>query len=187
MWRYLIPGAIFVVLIGFFVVGLSRDPANVPSPLLGKPAPTYSLLKVEDPQLKVSNTDVAGKKHLVNVWATWCAECRHEHGFLLQIASEGIAPIVGIDWKDELPLAQQWLSQLGNPYSATGFDVEGRTAIDFGVYGAPETFLVDERGVILCKRIGAMTDAVWQRVFKPVINNQAPDKAAMDAKTTCIS
>jgi len=187
MWRYLIPGAIFVVLIGFFVVGLSRDPANVPSPLLGKPAPTYSLLKVEDPQLKVSNTDVAGKKHLVNVWATWCAECRHEHGYLLQIASEGIAPIVGIDWKDELPLAQQWLSQLGNPYSATGFDVEGRTAIDFGVYGAPETFLVDERGIILCKRIGAMTDAVWQRVFKPVINNQAPDKAAMDAKTTCTS
>jgi cytochrome c biogenesis protein CcmG, thiol:disulfide interchange protein DsbE len=187
MWRYLLPGAIFLVLIGFFVVGLYRDPSMVPSPLLGKPAPAYSLLKVEDPQLKVSNVDMQGKKHLVNVWATWCPECRHEHAFLLQMASENVVPIIGVDWKDELPLAQQWLGQLGNPYAATAFDVEGRTAIDFGVYGAPETFLVNEQGIIVCKRIGAMTDDVWQRVFKPVINNQLPDKSAMDAKTTCVT
>ena len=187
MWRFLIPAAIFAVLVGFFVVGLHRDPSMVPSPLIGKSAPAYSLSNVENPAANVSNTDMAGKKHLVNVWATWCGECRHEHEFLLQIAKEGTVPIVGIDWKDDLSLAQQWLKQLGNPYVATGFDVDGKTAIDFGVYGAPETFLVDEHGTILCKRIGALNEAVWQRVLKPVILGQPPDKSAMDARTTCVS
>jgi cytochrome c biogenesis protein CcmG, thiol:disulfide interchange protein DsbE len=170
MWRYLIPGAIFIVLIGFFVVGLNRDPSLVPSPLIGKPAPAYSLTKVEDPQLKVSNTDMLGKKHLVNVWATWCGGCRQEHGFLLQVAQQNIIPIIGIDWKDDMSSAQQWLTQLGNPYAATGFDGEGRVAIDFGVYGAPETFLVDEHGVIIYKHIGILTADAWQNKLLPLIN-----------------
>jgi len=169
MWRYLIPGAIFIVLVGFFVVGLNRDPSMVPSPLIGKPAPAYSLTKVEDPQLKVSNTDMLGKKHLVNVWATWCGGCRQEHGFLLQVAQQNIIPIIGIDWKDDMSSAQQWLTQLGNPYAATGFDGEGRVAIDFGVYGAPETFLVDEHGVIIYKHIGILTSDVWQNKLLPLI------------------
>lgn len=173
MWRFLIPGAIFAVLIGFFVVGLNRDPGMVPSPLIGKLAPTYSLTKVEEPALKVSNTDMQGKKHLVNVWATWCVACRQEHEFLLEMARQNVVPIVGLDWKDELPLAQQWLSQLGNPYIATGFDGDGRVAIDFGVYGAPETFLIDERGVVMYKHIGVLTADVWQNKLLPLIKGTA--------------
>jgi cytochrome c biogenesis protein CcmG, thiol:disulfide interchange protein DsbE len=169
MWRFLIPGAIFAVLVGFFVVGLNRDPSMVPSPLIGKSAPAYSLLKVEDPAAKIGDADMRGKKHLVNVWATWCVGCREEHPFLMQVAKQNLVPIVGIDWKDELPLAQQWLNQFGNPYFATGFDQEGRVAIDFGVYGAPETFLIDERGIVIYKHIGILTPEVWQSKFVPLI------------------
>lgn len=174
MWRYLIPGAIFIVLIGFFIVGLHRDPSMVPSPLIGKPAPTYSLTKVEDPQRKVANTDMLGKKHLVNIWATWCGGCRQEHEFLLQVAQQNVIPIVGIDWKDDLSSAQQWLTQLGNPYTATGFNGDGRVAIDFGVYGAPETFLIDERGVIIYKHIGILTADAWQNKLLPLIKGTVP-------------
>ncbi len=187
MWRFIIPAAIFAVLVGFFVVALNRDPAFVPSPLLGKPGPAYTLPKVEDMTVQVSHADMLGKRYLVNVWATWCGECRHEHGLLMQMAAEKVAPIVGIDWKDELGPAQQWLQQLGNPYVATGFDAEGRTAINFGVYGAPETFLIDEHGTVLCKHVGALNNDVWQRVLKPVLLNQQPDKTLMGTKTSCAS
>jgi cytochrome c biogenesis protein CcmG/thiol:disulfide interchange protein DsbE len=183
MWRYLIPGAIFIVLIGFFIVGLHRDPSLVPSPLIGKPAPAYSLTKVEDPQLKVASTDLLGKKHLVNVWATWCGGCRQEHEFLLQVAQQNVIPIVGIDWKDDMSSAQQWLTQLGNPYAATGFDGDGRVAIDFGVYGAPETFLVDERGVIIYKHIGILTADAWQNKLLPLIKGTAPESRDKRAGT----
>ncbi len=173
MWRFIIPGAVFAILVGFFVVGLNRDPSMVPSPLIGKPAPAYSLLKVEDPQLKISNVDMLGKKHLVNVWATWCSGCRQEHEFLLQISQQNLIPIVGIDWKDDLTSAQQWLQQLGNPYTATGFDGDGRIAIDFGVYGAPETFLVDEHGMVIYKHIGILTPEAWQTKLLPLIKGGA--------------
>ena len=172
MWKFLVPAAIFAVLVGFFVVGLHRDPSQVPSPLIGKPAPAYSLPKVEDPSVKVSNTDFAGRKHLVNVWATWCVECRKEHQVLLEMARQNVLPIVGMDWKDELASAQQWLNQLGNPYVATAFDQEGRVAIDFGVYGAPETFLIDEQGKVLYKHIGVLTLEVWNQELLPRINGQ---------------
>jgi cytochrome c biogenesis protein CcmG, thiol:disulfide interchange protein DsbE len=145
----------------------------VPSPLIGKAAPAYSLVKVEDPQTKISNADMLGRKHLVNVWATWCSGCRQEHEFLLQVAQQNIIPIVGIDWKDDMSSAQQWLTQLGNPYAATGFDGEGRTAIDFGVYGAPETFLIDEHGVIIYKHIGILTVDAWQNKLLPLIKGTA--------------
>ena len=173
MWRFVIPGAIFAVLVGFFVVGLNRDPGMVPSPLIGKPAPAYSLSQVEDPAKTISNTDMLGKKHLVNVWATWCVGCREEHPLLMQIAQQNMLPIVGIDWKDDLPMAQQWLQRFGNPYVATGFDQEGRVAIDFGVYGAPETFLIDERGIVIYKHIGVLTAEVWQNRFVPLITGVA--------------
>lgn len=169
MWRFLIPGTVFAVLIGFFVVGLNRDPSVVPSPLIGKPVPAYSLTTVEDPAVTTSHTDLLGRKHLVNVWATWCSGCRQEHAFLMQIARQNLIPIVGINWKDDLSQARQWLAQLGNPYVATGFDQDGRVAIDFGVYGAPETFLVDERGVIIYKHIGILTEEVWRNTLLPLI------------------
>jgi len=178
MWRFLIPGLVFAVLIGFFVIGLNRDPSYVPSPLIGKAAPAFSLAKVEDPTQQVSDRDFTGRKHLVNVWATWCAGCRQEHEFLLQVAKQNVVPIVGIDWKDELPLAQRWLSELGNPYVATGFDVEGRVAIDYGVYGAPETFLVDEHGVVIYKHVGILTNEVWQNKLLPLIKDQTTSSGA---------
>jgi cytochrome c biogenesis protein CcmG/thiol:disulfide interchange protein DsbE len=178
MWRFLIPGLVFAVLVGFFVIGLNRDPSYVPSPLIGKAAPAFSLTKVEDPTQQVSDRDFTGRKHLVNVWATWCAGCRQEHEFLLQVAKQNVVPIVGIDWKDELPLAQRWLSQLGNPYVATGFDVEGRVAIDYGVYGAPETFLVDEHGVVIYKHVGILTNEVWQTKLLPLIKDQTTSSGA---------
>jgi cytochrome c biogenesis protein CcmG, thiol:disulfide interchange protein DsbE len=187
MWRFVIPAAIFAVLVGFFVVGLTRDPSVVPSPLIGKPAPTYQLTKVEDPTAQVSSRDMQGKMHLVNVWATWCSECRAEHSTMLQIAAQNVVPIVGLDWKDDMNDAQRWLKQLGNPYVATAFDGEGRIAIDFGVYGAPETFLINEQGTVVCKHIGAMNLDVWQRVLVPIIHKQAPDKTLLSANTSCVS
>ena len=172
MWKFLLPATIFAVLVGFFFVGLSRDPSQVPSPLIGKPAPAYTLPKVEDLTQKVSNADYLGKKHLVNVWATWCVECRKEHAVLLEIARQNVVPIVGLDWKDDLASAQQWLQQLGNPYVATAFDEEGRVAIDFGVYGAPETFLIDEQGKVLHKHIGGLSMEIWTSEFMPRIQGQ---------------
>lgn len=178
MWRFLIPGVVFAILVGFFVIGLNRDPSYVPSPLIGKTAPAFSLAKVEDPSQQVSDHDFVGKRHLVNVWATWCSGCRQEHEFLLQVAKQNVVPIVGIDWKDELPLAQRWLSQLGNPYVATGFDVEGRVAIDYGVYGAPETFLVDEHGIVIYKHVGILTADVWQKELLPLLVGKSPAAGA---------
>lgn len=172
MWRYLIPAVVFAVLVGFFVVGLQRDPSYVPSPLIGKPAPTFDLLRVEDPAQRVKSGDFAGRMHLVNVWATWCAGCRQEHEFLLNISRQNLLPIVGIDWKDDMSAAQRWLTQLGNPYTATAFDVEGRVAIDYGVYGAPETFLVDEQGVVLCKHVGILDERVWNEKLLPRIQGK---------------
>lgn len=178
MWRFVIPGLVFAVLVGFFVIGLNRDPSYVPSPLIGKAAPAFSLSKVEDPTQQVSDRDFAGRKHLVNVWGTWCSGCRQEHELLVAIAKQNVVPIVGIDWKDDLSSAQQWLKQLGNPYVATAFDVEGRVAIDWGVYGAPETFLVDERGIVIYKHVGILTAEVWQNEMLPLITGQSKSGAS---------
>lgn len=172
MWRFLIPGAIFAVLIVFFFVGLYRDPTYVPSPLIGKSAPMFSLSTVEEPNKKVSIADYQGRKFVLNVWGTWCSGCRQEHETLLAVAQQHLVPIVGLDWKDELPVAQRWLQELGDPYVATAFDPEGRAGIDWGVYGAPETFLVDERGTVIYKHIAPLTMEVWNREFVPRIKAQ---------------
>lgn len=184
MWRYLVPIVIFALLALVLFGGLHLKPSCIPSPLVGKSAPTFDLVKVEEPAQRFSNSQLAGKKYLVNVWGTWCGACRQEHDELLHIAQQNIVPIVGIDWKDELGSAQQWLSQLGNPYVATAFDGDGRVAIDYGVYGAPETFLVNEQGVVIYKYVGVMTEAVWQNQFLPRINN-VPMSSRED--TTCSS
>ncbi len=172
--RYLIPVLIFAGLVAFFAIGLKRDPRYIPSPLIGKPAPAFELSAVEDPARKVSSRDFQGRMYVVNVWGTWCVGCREEHATLLEIARSNVVPIVGLNWKDELPLAQQWLQQLGNPYVATAFDPEGRVGIDWGVYGAPETFLVDGNGVVQYKHIAPLTMEVWQREFLPRIRQAQP-------------
>jgi len=183
MWRYLIPISIFVVLAGILAGGLFLKPNCIPSPLIGKPAPAFSLVKVEDPTQQLSSKDFIGHKYLINVWGSWCVACQQEHQALLRIAKQGIVPIIGIDWKDDMGMAQRWLNQLGNPYTATGFDPEGHVAIDYGVYGAPETFLIDEHGKVLYKYVGVMTDEVWKNSFLPRINNESGVKESEG--TTC--
>ena len=171
MLRFLIPAVFFGALITVFYFSLGRDKETLPSPLIGKPAPVFELPTVEDPAEKFSNRSFTGQMYLVNVWATWCVGCRQEHGALLEIASRNEVPIVGLNWKDELSLAQRWLRELGNPYVVNAFDAEGRVAIDFGVYGAPETFLIDAQGNVIHKHAGPLTAEIWSRDFLPLIRN----------------
>lgn len=166
--RFLAPVLAFAVLLPVLIFGLSRDPGDLPSPYLGKPAPAFELPRVEDPRQTVSNSDFAGKFALVNVWATWCVACRAEHSFLLTLAERGV-PIYGLNWRDDRADAVQWLERLGDPYVASGFDPDGTAGIDWGVYGAPETFLVAPDGTVLHKHLSPLTEEVWQRDFLPKI------------------
>lgn len=176
MWRYLLPLAGLAILVAFFFYGLQRQPGDIPSPLIGKPAPSFSLPSVDNPGRNVSNADYRGHMYVLNVWGTWCVGCRDEHAALVAIARTNAVPIVGLNWKDERPLAIQWLKELGNPYTACAFDVDGRAAIDWGVYGAPETFLVDANGIVIHKHIAPLTEEIWQRDFLPRI--RAASKSA---------
>jgi cytochrome c biogenesis protein CcmG/thiol:disulfide interchange protein DsbE len=168
MWRYLVPLAIFLVIAGFFFAGLDRNPNDVPSPLVGKPVPTFSLPSVTDPDAVVSSDTLKGRVALVNVWGTWCVECRHEHGFLVELARAGM-PIYGLNVKDDRAAAIEWLAKLGNPYAGSGYDPEGKAAIDWGVTGAPETFLIGSDGTILHKHISPLTPRIWERDFVPLL------------------
>jgi cytochrome c biogenesis protein CcmG/thiol:disulfide interchange protein DsbE len=172
MWKFLLPAAAFLVLAVLFALGLNpkRDIHALPSPLIGKPAPLFTLTDVLEPNRIVSNADLKGQVYVLNVWGTWCVACREEHEALLAIARQRVVPIIGLDYMDERAKAQQWLGQLGNPYTAVAFDTDGRTAIDWGVYGAPETFLVDGNGRVLFKFISPMTAEVWEREFMPRID-----------------
>ena len=169
MLKFIVPFALFVLLAIFLFVGLNRDPSYVPSPLIGKPAPEFSLPSLQDASYPVSSKELLGQPWVLNVWGTWCGGCRQEHETLIAIARTKVVPIVGLNWKDDNALAQQWLRDLGNPYSVVAEDREGRVAIDWGVYGAPETFLVGADGTVLVKRIGPMTPEAWEKDFLPVI------------------
>jgi cytochrome c biogenesis protein CcmG/thiol:disulfide interchange protein DsbE len=171
MWKFLLPMGAFVALAVLFAFGLNpnRDIHALPSPLIGKPAPLFNLTDVMDPARTVSNAALKGQVYVLNVWGTWCVACRQEHEALLDIARQNVLPIVGLDYMDQREKAQQWLTQLGNPYNAVAFDTDGRTAIDWGVYGAPETFLVDGEGRVIYKFISPMTPEVWQHDFLPRI------------------
>jgi cytochrome c biogenesis protein CcmG/thiol:disulfide interchange protein DsbE len=169
MWRYLLPLALFIVLVAFFTRGLKLDPSYVPSPLIGKPAPDFELVDLHEPASTVRDEDLRGRVSVVNVWATWCGGCYEEHPFLMELKKEGAPPIYGIDWRDERENALRWLGQLGDPYHAVAADPDGRTAIDWGVYAAPETFLIAPDGTILYKHLGPLTRAAWQREFVPRI------------------
>ena len=169
MSKFLVPLALFVALGLFLAVGLFRDPSYVPSPLIGKPAPEFTLPSLQDATYPVSSRELIGQPWVLNVWGTWCGGCREEHDTLLAIARQKAVPIVGLNWKDDNAAAQQWLQQLGNPYAVVAEDREGRTAIDWGVYGAPETFLIGPDGVVLYKHIAPMTMEVWNTEFMPRI------------------
>ena len=168
--RYLGPIIALGILIPIFIIGLQRDPSKVPSPYIGKTAPAFSLPSVEDPAAIVSSEDYKGEVALVNVWATWCVGCRHEHDFLLTLAGRGDVPIYGLNWRDDREEAVLWLQQLGNPYVASAFDADGKVGIDWGVYGAPETFLIGPDGTVLHKHLGPLAEEAWQRDFVPKID-----------------
>jgi cytochrome c biogenesis protein CcmG, thiol:disulfide interchange protein DsbE len=172
MWKFIAPVGAFVALAVLFAFGLNpnRDIHALPSPLIGKPAPLFKLTDVLDPAREVSNGALKGQVYVLNVWGTWCVACRQEHEALLAISQQHVVPIIGLDYMDQRDKAKQWLSQLGNPYEAVAFDTDGRTAIDWGVYGAPETFLVDGQGRVLYKFISAMTPEIWEQEFLPRIS-----------------
>lgn len=170
MWRYIVPIGVFAALLAFFFAGLGRDKETLPSPLIGKPAPQFELATVEDPTKKISTRDFAGRPYVINIWGTWCGGCRQEHPVLIEIARRKLVPIVGIDWKDDFSAAQQWLREFGNPYAATGFDADGRVSIDWGAYGAPETFLVNEQGIVVHKHTGPLSIEAWEQDFVPKLS-----------------
>lgn len=167
--RFVAPVLAFGILLPVLIFGLTRDPGELPSPYIGKQAPAFELPSVTNPQQKVSNRDFAGQVALVNVWATWCVSCRQEHEFLLTLAKRDEVPIYGLNWRDNREDADRWLQQLGNPYVASAFDGDGSVGIDWGVYGAPETFLIGPDGIVLFKHLSPLTEEVWQRDFLPKI------------------
>jgi cytochrome c biogenesis protein CcmG/thiol:disulfide interchange protein DsbE len=169
MTKYLLPVGLFAALVGFLYWGLGRDKETLPSPLIGKTAPIFELTRLEDPAKTFSNTELAGKPYVLNVWGTWCVGCRQEHQALLEIAHRGEVPIVGLNWNDDREQAMNWLQQLGNPYAVSAFDGEGRVAIDWGVYGAPETFLIGANGKVIKKHIAPMTVEIWEQEFVPLL------------------
>ena len=180
MNRFLLPLAAFVLLIVVLLVGLKRAPDKsiLPSPLIGRPVPQFTLPNLFDNTQPVSSESLKGRWLLVNVWGTWCVECRAEHQVLLQIKQQARVPILGIDWKDQNEDALAWLAQLGNPYERVATDRDGRVAIDWGVYGAPESFLISPAGTVVYKHIGAMTEQVWESEFLPRVNATSGPAAA---------
>src|ERR1044072_1200128 len=157
------------LMFGVLAMGLKRDPHEVPSPLIDKPAPAFQLAQLKEPNKTFSAEEMKGKVWLLNVWASWCFSCREEHPYLLQYAKTGGVPIYGLNSKDKREDALGWLAELGDPYVLSVSDLDGRVGIDYGVYGAPETYLIDREGVIRFKYIGPVTPDVWQSKFLPLV------------------
>jgi cytochrome c biogenesis protein CcmG/thiol:disulfide interchange protein DsbE len=176
MNRFLLPLGIFIVLVGFLFVGLKLNPREVPSPLINKPAPAFKLAQLHEPDKTISQADLAGKVWLLNVWASWCVSCREEHPVLVELAKTKAVPIVGLNYKDQREDGKNWLARFGDPYLLSAYDPDGRVGIDFGVYGVPETFVIDKAGVIRHKHIGPLTtDALRDRILPLVrgLNGQS--------------
>ena len=168
--KFLIPLLLFVVLVGFLAVGLNRDPHEVPSPLLGKQAPAFELPQLADPQKTFSPESMKGKVWILNVWASWCVACREEHPVLVELGKLQIAPIIGLDYKDKRDDAMAMLARQGNPYALSAFDANGRVGIDYGVYGVPETYVIDQAGVIRFKHIGPITMELLNKKMIPLLS-----------------
>lgn len=165
----LVPLLLFVVIGVFLALGLTLNPREIPSPLIGKPVPVFSLPPVYGRSLGLATADLKGGVSLVNVFASWCVACREEHPLLMQISRERIVAVHGLNYKDQPADAERWLDRRGDPYTRTIADLDGRVAIDWGVYGVPETFVVDPEGRIAYKHIGAITPEVWRQTFLPLI------------------
>jgi cytochrome c biogenesis protein CcmG/thiol:disulfide interchange protein DsbE len=166
MKRWL-PLVLFAVLVGFFARGLFLNPREVPSPFIGRTAPAFTLPLVGDANASFSPADMKGRVWMLNVWAPWCVSCRQEHGFLMQLAQAGVLPIVGLNWKDKDREAEALLARSGSPYVAVPEDLDGRVGIDYGVTGTPETYLIDQAGIVRLKHIGPISPEVWKTRFEP--------------------
>lgn len=164
--RSALPAIVTFALIVLFYGGLRMgDPSRIESPFIGKPAPSLDMADLFDPAARIAGEDLVGQPYVLNVWGTWCPECYREHDTLLRIAEQGVLPIIGLNWRDQREQAMAYLAQAGNPFVRVGSDPDGSNAIDWGVYGAPETFLVSADGVVLHKHIGALTWEIWQSDF----------------------
>lgn len=167
-WIAIVPIALFAGVLVAFAVGLKRDPAILPSMLIGKPLPAFDLPAVRDGDVGLRSADLKGEPALLNVFASWCVACRVEHPTLMRLKAEGV-PIHGLDWKDEAVDGAQWLSEHGDPYQRAGNDRTGRAGIDLGVSGVPETFVVDRTGRVRYRQVGAVTPEVWAQTIGPLM------------------
>ncbi len=175
LW-FLIPLAAFFALAIILARGLRLDPHEVPSPLIDKPAPAFALGRLDDASKTIRLEDMRGKVWMLNVWASWCVSCREEHPLLVEFSKKHLVPIYGLDYKDQRADASGWLARFGNPYDASLFDAEGRVGIDFGVYGVPETFIIDQAGVIRMKHIGPLTEEALATKIEPFLEKlKKPD------------
>ena len=171
MNRFLLPLGLFVVLVGFLAIGLQLNPREIPSPLIDKPAPAFELPQLAEPALKFSPVEMKGEVWMLNVWASWCVSCREEHPVLVELAKSGVVPLYGLDYKDQRDDAARWLKQFGNPYVLSAVDLDGRVGIDYGVYGVPETYVIDKAGVIRFKQIGPVTPEVLSAKILPMVRD----------------
>ena len=171
MLKYLVPLGLFLVLVVFLAIGLTRDPHELPSALVNKPAPTFRLPQLKDPTRTFSAEDMRGKVWLLNVWASWCIACRDEHPLLIEYAKSGAVPIYGFNYKDKREDALAWLEEFGDPYVLSAADLDGRVAIDYGVYGAPETYVIDKAGTIRLKHVGPVHPTFGRKKFSPWSRN----------------
>jgi cytochrome c biogenesis protein CcmG, thiol:disulfide interchange protein DsbE len=167
--KFLIPLALFIALAVMFYIGLGKDPRKLPSPLIDKPAPAFAAPQLADASKQVAHTDFKGDVWLFNVWASWCASCRVEHPLLNELAKQNIVKIVGLNYKDKRDDAQAWLTRFGNPYAVSVHDLDGRIGINYGVYGAPETFLIDKTGVVRWKHIGPLSPDAIEKELIPLV------------------
>ena len=169
MKRYFIPLIVFAVMLAFLAIGLQLKPREIPSPLIDKAAPRFSLPTLAAPEQTLSSQDLRGKVWVLNVWASWCVACREEHPLLVEMAKLNAVPIFGLNYKDKRADALGWLARFGNPYTASLSDTEGLVGIDYGVYGVPETFVIDKAGVIRHKVIGPVTAETIRDVILPLV------------------
>ena len=167
--KFLIPLLAFGVLVVFLAIGLGLDPRDVPSPLINKPAPAFKVPQLENPEAQFSPEELKGKVWILNVWASWCVSCREEHPVLMELARTNIVPVVGLDYKDQRKDGLNLLKRSGNPYSIIAFDADGRVGIDYGVYGVPESYVIDKQGMIRYKHTGPITMEALQKTILPLV------------------
>jgi len=169
--KFAVPLILFAALVGFLGVGLWRDPHLVPSPLIDRLAPAFHLARLDEPSREFSPQELRGKVWLLNTWASWCVSCRQEHPLLMALSQAGVVPIYGLNYKDNRADALNWLIEMGNPYVVNVQDTDGRVGIDYGVYGVPETYLIDKTGVIRYKQIGPLTLAALEKTILPIVRD----------------